>query len=117
MNFERQKDTIITWYDDEKGKEIALSFQDVEDTKKMLFVLIVTSHREILLTIQGKDTVEVIENEESIDEEPLPPPALDNLSNIGEEFSAASLCFPSKRIRLTQYCLKDSVFYLPGNKT
>jgi hypothetical protein len=35
-DYERQKDTIITWYEEERGKEMALSFQDVEDTKKML---------------------------------------------------------------------------------
>ena len=96
---------------------MALSFQDVEDTKKMLFVSFFVSffppalspYREILLTIQGRDPVEAMENEESVEEEPLPPPALDNLANIGEEFSATSLCFPSKRARLTQHCLKDSV--------
>jgi hypothetical protein len=67
--------------------------------------------REILLTIQGRDPVEAMENEESVEEDPLPPPALDNLANIGEEFSATSLCFPSKRVRLTQHCLKDGVCF------
>ncbi len=55
-----------------------------------------------------------MENEESVDEDPLPHPALDNLSNIGEEFSAASLCYPSKRVRLTQHCLKDNVTFFMG---
>jgi len=35
--YERQKETIITWRDEQRGQEVALSFQDVEDTKKMLY--------------------------------------------------------------------------------
>lgn len=34
--YTRQKDTIITWHDQSKEQEIALSFRCVEDTKKMM---------------------------------------------------------------------------------
>lgn len=65
--------------------------------------------REMLLTIQGKDILECEEDNDSVDEEVLPPPGLNNLSNIGEEFSTTSLYFPRKRMKLTEYCLKDNV--------
>lgn len=60
------------------------------------------------MTIQGKEILEC-EEEDSADEEVLPPPGLNNLSNIGEEFSTTSLYFPKKKMRLTDYCLKDNV--------
>ena len=34
--YTRQKDTIVTWHDDFKGQDVALSFQEIEDTKRML---------------------------------------------------------------------------------
>ena len=34
--YTRQKDTIVTWHDDLKGQDVALSFQEIEDTKRML---------------------------------------------------------------------------------
>lgn len=52
-----------------------------------------------------------MENDESFEEDFLPAPALDNLSNISEEFSPASLLLPSKRMKLTQCCVKDNVFF------
>lgn len=36
IEYTRQKDTIITWCTKEKSQEVALSFQDIEDTKNML---------------------------------------------------------------------------------
>lgn len=59
--------------------------------------------------MQGKDILECEENEDSLDEDVLPPPGLNNLSNIGEEFSTTSLYLPRKRMKLTEYCLKDNV--------
>lgn len=53
--------------------------------------------------------MEVAHAEESGDEEALPVPALDNLNMLAEEFSAQSLCFPTKRARVIQLCLKDDV--------
>ncbi len=92
---------------------MALSFQDVDDTKKMQYPSLLyhaRRFREILLTIQGKDLGEAAPPEESGDEEAvLPPPALDNLNIIAEEFSAPALCVPSKRTRITQQFLKDDV--------
>lgn len=60
----------------------------------------------MLLTIQGCDVV----GED--DDEPLPTPKLNNLSNIGEEFSASALYLSRRRIRLTKECLKDNVSVL-----
>jgi len=64
---------------------------------------------EILCTIQGKDPIEAAENEESMDEEVMPPPTLANLDTIVEELSAPSLCYQMKRGKITQQCLKDGV--------
>lgn len=107
----RQKDTIVTWYDVDKEQELALSFQCIDDTMKMLYLNLLP-FREIILNIQGKDPLECIEENESIEEEELPPPGLNNLSCIGEEFSSMSLCFPRKRMKLTHHCLKDGVTFL-----
>ena len=62
----------------------------------------------MIYAIQGKDPLEYPDNEGNM-EDLLPPPGLNNLSNIGEEFSTTSLYFPMKRIRLTEYCLQDNV--------
>ena len=37
IEYTKQKETIITWEDEDSGKETALSFQDPEDAKKMLY--------------------------------------------------------------------------------
>ena len=66
----------------------------------------------MLITLQGKDLEEEVENDDSFEDEPLPTPGLNNLSNIGEEFSPKPFYSPKKRLKITQYCVKNNVIYL-----
>ena len=74
-SYHRQRDTIITWLDDETQQDLAISFQDLDGAQETW---------EIIWNIQGKDPDE-LSPEEGSDEEMLPIPKTDNLAEIYEE--------------------------------
>jgi protein phosphatase-4 regulatory subunit 3 len=74
-SYHRQRDTIITWLDEETQMDLAISYQELEGAQETW---------QIICNIQGKDPDEM-SPEEASDEEVLPFPKLDNLSEICEE--------------------------------
>lgn len=77
-NYHRQRDTIITWLDEESQLDLAISFQELEGAQETW---------EIICNIQGKDPDE-LSPEEASDEETLPLPKQDNLNEIYEELQS-----------------------------
>ena len=74
-SYHRQRDTIITWLDEQTQLDLAISFQELEGAQETW---------EIICNIQGKDPEE-LSPEEGSDEEILPMPKQDNLNEIYEE--------------------------------
>lgn len=74
-SYHRQRDTIITWLDEQTQLDLAISFQDLEGAQETW---------ETICFIQGKDPDE-LSPEEGSDEETLPMPKQDNLTEIYEE--------------------------------
>jgi len=73
--YHRQRDTIITWMDDETQCDLAISFQELEGAQQTW---------EVICNIQGKDPDEM-SAEDASDEETIPLPKIDNLDELTEE--------------------------------
>jgi len=73
--YHRQRDTIITWMDEETQCDLAISFQELEGAQQTW---------EIICNIQGKDPDDM-SAEEASDEETIPLPRADNLAELFEE--------------------------------
>jgi len=87
-SYHRQRDTIITWLDEETQMDLAISFQELEGAQETW---------EVIWNIQGKDPDE-LSPEEASDEETLPLPKQDNLNDIYEELQSTDLTRRSKVI-------------------
>lgn len=98
-SYHRQRDTIITWLDDETQLDLAISFQDLEGAQETW---------EIICSIQGKDPDE-LSAEEGSDEEMLPMPKQDNLTEIFEELQSVD---QSRRNKVIERMLENDQAFL-----
>mmetsp|Transcript_25265 Transcript_25265/g.29137 ORF Transcript_25265/g.29137 Transcript_25265/m.29137 type:complete len:642 (+) Transcript_25265:1-1926(+) len=98
-SYHRQRDTIITWLDDETQLDLAISFQDLDGAQETW---------EIICNIQGKDPDE-LSPEEASDEEMLPMPKHDNLTEICEEIQNFD---QSRRAKIIERMYENEEAYL-----
>lgn len=87
-SYHKQRETIITWLDEETQMDLAISFQELDGAQQTW---------EIICSIQGKDPNE-LSPEEGSDEEVLPLPKQDNLTEIYEELQTIDTTRRSKAI-------------------
>lgn len=87
-NYHRQRETIITWLDEETQQDLAISFQELQganDTWKAIWA------------IQGKDPDQISADDDS-DDEWLPVPSLDSLSRLQNTIELIDMSRRSKFI-------------------
>ncbi|CDW88124.1 UNKNOWN [Stylonychia lemnae] len=72
-------DTIITWLYDKDMIDFALSFQDSKGAQETW---------DSICIIQGKDPNEGYQTEQQLEEDELPPPTFENISQIVEELQS-----------------------------
>lgn len=87
-SYHRQRETIITWLDEETQMDLAISFQELEGAQETW---------ENICSIQGKDPEE-LSPEEGSDDEVLPMPKHDNLHEIFEELQTIDQSRRSKTL-------------------
>lgn len=111
MQFQRQRDTIITWTDEDQPKDYALSFQESKGAQDTW---------EIICQIQGKDpnaddyqtNTEGCGNGANEMEEDLPLPTFDNLQHVIDELSSASTDNLARKRRCCHIILQDDSAFL-----
>ena len=70
--YHRQRDTIVTWLDEETQSDLAISFQELQGAQEVW---------KTIWSIQGRDPDEISAEEDS-DDEYLPEPSLNSLTKL-----------------------------------
>ena len=109
--FNKQRGTIITWKNNvsDEDDDIAISFQDKEGVKEIWY----NYHwiRKLICIIQNKAfKEESFDFEDDEEEEILPEPTLDNISNIAKEIGASILT--PKATKILEHVASDKVIII-----